>query len=32
LPSGAFVPPSPGSPHALIEPSVLRAAKATAFE
>jgi hypothetical protein len=29
---GAFVPPASESPHAVIEPSVLRAAKASAFE
>jgi hypothetical protein len=28
----AFLPPNFGSPHALIEPSALRAAKAYAFE
>jgi hypothetical protein len=30
--SGAFVPPESELPHALIEPSALRAAKAYVFE
>jgi hypothetical protein len=29
---GAFLPPESGLPHALIEPSALRVAKAYAFE
>jgi hypothetical protein len=32
LSSGAFVPPESELPHALIEPSALRAAKAYVFE
>jgi hypothetical protein len=32
LPAGAFAPPEPESPHALIEPSGVRAAKAVLVE